>query len=91
MFDMARAINPAAVLLLNDFEVSPAYDILVEGCLVAGIKINVIGIQTHMHQGYWGVERTQSVVERFTHFNLPIHFTENTIVSGHLMPLKLSI
>ena len=54
MFETARDANPKAVLLLNDFDVSPAYDILVEGCLEAGIPIDVIGIQSHMHQGYWG-------------------------------------
>ena len=89
MFEAARAANPRAVLLLNDFDVSPAYDILVEGCLEAGIGIDVIGIQSHMHQGYWGVERTQAVLERFMRFNLPIHFTENTIVSGELMPPEI--
>jgi endo-1,4-beta-xylanase len=89
MFDAARAINPGAVLLLNDFDVSPAFDILVEGCLEAGIQIDVIGIQSHMHQGYWGVERTQQVLEHFERFNLPIHFSENTIISGHLMPPEI--
>jgi len=89
MFEATRAINPEATLLLNDFDVSPAYDILIEGCLAAGVQIDVIGIQTHMHQGYWGIERTQRVLERFERFNLPIHFTENTIVSGHLMPPEI--
>ncbi|MBN1202224.1 MAG: endo-1,4-beta-xylanase [Anaerolineae bacterium] len=89
MFDAARAVNPGVVLLLNDFDVSPAYDILIEGCLAAGIQIDVIGIQSHMHQGYWGVERTQSILERFARFNLPIHFTESTLVSGHLMPPEI--
>lgn len=89
MFDTARATNPRAVLLLNDFDVSPAFDILVEGCLAAGIQIDVIGIQSHMHQGYWGVEKTLSVLEHFERFNLPIHFTENTIVSGDLMPPEI--
>jgi len=89
MFEAARAVNPHAVLLLNDFETSPAYDILVEGCLEAGIQIDVIGIQSHMHQGYWGVEKTLSILERFERFNLPIHFTENTIVSGQLMPPEI--
>ncbi len=89
VFEAARAANPQATLLLNDFDVSPAYDILIEGCLAAGIRIDVIGIQSHMHQGCWGVERTQSVLERFERFHLPIHFTENTIVSGHLMPPEI--
>ena len=89
MFEAARAANPTATLLLNDFDVSPAYDILVEGCLEAGIKIDVIGIQTHMHQGYWGVDKTVKVLEQFSRFNLPIHFTETTLVSGHLMPPEI--
>jgi endo-1,4-beta-xylanase len=89
MFAAARETNPKASLLLNDFDVSPAYDILVEGCLEAGIPIDGIGIQSHMHQGYWGVERTLGVLEHFERFKLPIHFTENTIVSGQRMPSEI--
>lgn len=89
MFEAARAENPTATLLINDFDVSPAYDILVEGCLEAGIKIDVIGIQSHMHQGYWGVEKTLKVLEQFSRFKLPIHFTETTLVSGQLMPPEI--
>ena len=89
MFDIARETNPTAILLINDFDVSSAYDILVEGCLEAGIKFDVIGIQSHMHQGWWGVEKTLKVLENFERFKLPIHFTETTLVSGHLMPLEI--
>ncbi len=89
MFDVARETNPNATLLINDFDISSAYDILVEGCLEAGIKFDVIGIQSHMHQGWWGVEKTLKVLENFERFNLPIHFTETTLVSGHLMPPEI--
>jgi GH35 family endo-1,4-beta-xylanase len=89
MFAAARAENPATTLLINDFDVSPAYDILVEGCLEAGIQIDAIGIQSHMHQGYWGVEKTLQVLDHFSRFKLPIHFTETTLVSGHLMPPEI--
>jgi endo-1,4-beta-xylanase len=89
MFAAARLANPSAVLLINDFDVSPAYDMLVEGCLEAGITIDAIGIQSHMHQGYWGVEKTLQILEHFTRFDLPIHFTETTLVSGHLMPPEI--
>ena len=89
MFAAARAANPEALLLINDFDVSSAYDILVEGCLNAGIRFDVIGIQSHMHQGYWGIEKTQWVLENFTRFKLPIHFTENTLVSGQIMPPEI--
>jgi GH35 family endo-1,4-beta-xylanase len=89
MFEATRATHPSATLLLNDFDVSDAYDILVEGCLESGVQIDVIGIQSHMHQGYWGVEKTLRVLEHFERFNLPIHFTETTLVSGHLMPPEI--
>jgi endo-1,4-beta-xylanase len=89
VFAEARDANPGATLLLNDFDMSPAYDILVEGCLEAGIPIDVIGIQSHMHQGYWGVEKTQRVLEQFSRFRLPLHFTETNLVSGELMPPEI--
>ena len=89
MFETARQANPKAILLLNDFDTSPAFDILVEGCLEAGVQIDTIGIQSHMHQGYWGVEKTERLLERFERFNLPIHFTETTLISGHLMPPEI--
>jgi GH35 family endo-1,4-beta-xylanase len=42
-----------------------------------------------MHQGYWGVEKTQEILERYSRFNLPLHFTENTLVSGKIMPPEI--
>jgi endo-1,4-beta-xylanase len=88
-FAAARAAAPGATLVLNDFDVTEKYEQLIEKCLAAGIDIDVIGIQSHMHQGYWGAERTQAVLEHFHRFNLPIHFTENTILSGTLMPPEI--
>ena len=89
MFAAAKAANPGATLLINDFNTSISYEILIEGCLEAGIPIDAIGIQSHQHQGYWGLEKLQSVLERFSGFGLPIHFTENTIISGSLMPPEI--
>jgi GH35 family endo-1,4-beta-xylanase len=86
VFAAARAANPGAMLLLNDFDLSEKYVILIDGCLQAGIPIDVIGIQSHQHQGYWGAERTLEILERYSQFGLPLHFTENTIISGDPMP-----
>ena len=86
VFQAARRANPNAVLILNDFDTSKDYEILIDKCLQAGIPIDVIGIQSHQHQGYWGAEKVRDVIERFSRFNLPLHFTENTIISGDLMP-----
>jgi GH35 family endo-1,4-beta-xylanase len=57
--------------------------------LQAGIPIDVIGMQSHQHQGYWGLEKLNEVLERFSHFGVPLHFTENTIISGDLMPAHI--
>lgn len=88
-FDEARAANPAATLLLNDFDLSPAYERVVEESLEAGVGIDALGLQSHMHQGYWGEERTREVLGRFSRFGLPLHLTENTLVSGDLMPAEV--
>lgn len=86
VFERAHESNPDAVLLLNDFNTSIDYEILIDGCLNAGVPISAIGIQSHQHQGYWGKEKLLEVLERFSHFGLPIHFTENTLISGEIMP-----
>jgi GH35 family endo-1,4-beta-xylanase len=86
VFNVAREANPRAVLLLNDFDLSTKYEILIDGCLQSGIPIDIIGIQSHQHQGYWGAEETYKILERYSQFGLPLHFTENTIISGDLMP-----
>jgi len=89
VFDEAKAANPDSTLLLNDFNTSAAYEILIDGSLQAGAPIDAIGIQSHQHQGYWGAEKLYDVLERFTRFKLPIHFTENTLVSGELIPAHI--
>ena len=86
VFAAARESNPDATLLINDFNTSVAYEILLEGLLEAGVPISAIGIQSHQHQGYWGREKLENVLERYSRFGLPIHFTENTLISGDLMP-----
>ena len=88
-FEEARAANPSATLLLNDFDMSPAYECLIEGVLEAGIEVDALGLQSHMHQGYWGEEKTLRILERFARYQLPIHFTESTLLSGELMPAHI--
>ena len=85
-FECARQANPNVTLLLNDFNMSPAYEALIEECLEAGIRIDALGLQSHMHQGYWGEDKTCEVLDRFGRFGLPLHMTETTLVSGDLMP-----
>ncbi len=84
-FRTAREANPNATLLINDYRTDPPYAEKVISELVtdSGQPLyDVIGIQSHMHGGYWGPQRTWEVCERFAKFAKPLHFTETTVVSG---------
>ncbi|MEW6235957.1 MAG: endo-1,4-beta-xylanase [Candidatus Omnitrophota bacterium] len=43
---------------------------------------DIIGVQSHMHNGAWPTKHILSVVDRFANYKKPLHFTETTIVSG---------
>jgi endo-1,4-beta-xylanase len=88
-FETARESNPKAFLVLNDFDMSTAFECLIEGVLEAGIRVDAIGLQSHMHQGYWGEEETLKIIDRFARYGLPLHFTETTILSGDIMPPEI--
>ncbi len=84
-FRTARAADPGAVLLINDYVVTPAYAEKVIRLLVddQGRPLyDAIGIQSHQHGGAWTVEHTWQVCERFAAFGKPLHFTETTFLSG---------
>ena len=84
-FKTARQANPQAILVINDYRTDPAFAEKVVSQLVdeAGKPMyDVIGIQSHMHGGYWGAARAWDVCERFAKFGKPLHFTETTVVSG---------
>ena len=89
VFAAAKECDPNAVLLINDFNTSEAYAHLIQDLLEADVPISAIGIQSHQHQGYWGLEKLNRVLERFSRFGLPIHFTENTLISGDIMPAHI--
>lgn len=85
----ARSVGTAPFLVLNDFDLGPEYEQLVEQVLDAGIRIDAIGLQSHMHQGFRGEEGLRDVCDRFARFGLPLHWTETTLVSGDLMPAEI--
>ena len=89
VFAAAKAADPEAKLLINDFNTTDKYEKVIEECLQAGVPIDAIGIQSHQHQGYWGAKKIKEVIERFSRFGLPVHFTENTLLSGMLMPPEI--
>ena len=85
-FARARRANPQARLLLNDYDHTAAYEHLIEQCLEAGVEIDAIGIQSHMHHGYAGNDVVRAVCERFARFGKPLHWTEASLISGDVRP-----
>jgi len=78
----AHSGNPHATLLYNDFNVSPDFEKLVDGLREQDAPVHTLGIQSHMHKGTWTLERLWEVCETYARFNLPLHFTEATVLSG---------
>jgi endo-1,4-beta-xylanase len=80
--DWARAAGSQAILLYNDFNVSPDFEKLAGDLLAAGKPLDALGIQSHMHVGEWPLERAWEVCETYARFGKPLHFTELTVLSG---------
>ena len=83
-FERARSANEHATLLINDYRVDPAYVQLIKDMTQqAGRRpYDVIGLQSHMHGGVWTNEKIWEVCELFAPFDVPLHFTELTVLSG---------
>lgn len=84
-FETARKANPNATLLINDYVHDASYaDKVIAKLLGADGKrlYDVIGIQSHQHGGAIPVVKLWEICERFARFGVPLHFTENTLVSG---------
>jgi len=84
-FEIARRANPNSTLVLNDFNRSARYEKLIADCLAAGVQIDAVGIQSHMHKANWSLKHMWDICERFGRFGKPLHFTEMTVLSGRQM------
>ncbi len=84
-FESARKANPDATLIINDYRTDQAYvDKVIKELIDDKGKpmFDVIGIQSHMHGRYWGAKKAWDVCEKYAKFNVPLNFTETTVVSG---------
>jgi GH35 family endo-1,4-beta-xylanase len=80
---VARQANPKATLLVNDYRIDPPYLRLLEQIRAQTEPLfDVVGIQSHMHDGAWTAQKTWDTCETYAKLSLPLHFTETTIVSG---------
>lgn len=82
--EWARASNQEATLLVNDWRTDDGFHAILEDIIEAGAQFDAIGIQSHMHTGTWSLNRVWDTCERFKDLNVPLHFTEVTVLSGAL-------
>jgi GH35 family endo-1,4-beta-xylanase len=82
--DVARAANPSATLLVNDYRTDPPFYRILDALRDDRGKLlfDALGIQSHMHGGGWPLHRVWEVCDTYAKLGVPIHFTETTIVSG---------
>jgi endo-1,4-beta-xylanase len=80
---IARAANPQATLLVNDYRTDPPFYKILEALRENGkLLYDAIGIQSHMHDGGWPLRRVWESCDTYAKLGVPLHFTETTIVSG---------
>src|SRR5262249_52371986 len=78
----ARAANPGAGLLYNDYKLDDGYKKLAQGVFEHGGPVDAFGLQSHMHRGEWPIEKVWETCESFNRLGKPLHFTELTVLSG---------
>lgn len=85
-FEWVNEANPDGYYLINDYDVhDERYYEQISALIEDGTVPDAVGVQSHMHHGTWSDETTLAVYNRLETLDLPIHFTELTVLSGSLM------
>ena len=80
---VARAANPQATLVVNDYRTDAACYKILDSLRDNGkLLFDTVGIQSHMHDGVWPLQKVWDTCDTYRKLGLPLHFTESTIVSG---------
>ena len=78
----ARSACPTATLIINDYRTDQDFREILQNITRQKGKFDAIGLQSHMHRGNWPLYQVWDTCERFKDFDVPIHFTEVTVLSG---------
>jgi GH35 family endo-1,4-beta-xylanase len=85
---VARAANPGATLLVNDYRTDIAYYLILESLKEEArlgqrkFLFDAVGLQSHMHAEVWPLGRVWDICQTYAQLGRPLHFTETTVVSG---------
>lgn len=77
----ARAANPKATLLYNDYKLDGDYTKLVRELAALSAPLDVLGLEAHMIGSEWPLEKIWSTAETFAALGKPLHFSEITVLS----------
>lgn len=79
----ARSACPADTLIINDFRTDQDFRDLLQNVVRQKGKFDAIGIQSQMQRGNWPLWQVWDTCERFKDFDVPLHFSEVTVLSGN--------
>ena len=78
----ARAANPHATLLYNDYKLDADYTNLIRDVEKANAPLDVLGLEAHMGGGAeWPMEKVWETAEMFRPLGKSLHFSEITVSS----------
>lgn len=78
----ARAACPKSTLIINDYRMDQDFRAILQDIIRQKGRFDAIGLQSHMHRGNWPLYQVWDLCESFKDFNVPLHFTEVTVLSG---------
>jgi len=85
-FKVCREVDPSAKLMINEVDIRTDQkfpDLLKHLKDAKGNPLyDIIGIQSHMHSRIWPLDDVWKLCEFYSAFNVPLHFTEVTVLSG---------
>ena len=80
-FKWARAANPAALLVYNDYKLDADFTSLIEEVEKAGGPVDVLWLEAHMIGSEWPLRKVWETAETFARLKRPLHFSEVTVLS----------
>jgi GH35 family endo-1,4-beta-xylanase len=80
-FNWSKESLPSATRVYNEYNLDDALAKLMTDTAKLGAPIDVIGLEAHMTEKEWPIERLWSLSDQFAKHNKPLHWSEITVLS----------